>query len=201
MEEKRTETTNECSEILSSLVGALTQITNCYKRLGFDEKRYREILSDLGADGELIKVASELVRHFDVESQVFRPRYHRIKSILADNSERWEEFLVAMSNFEPNKKGVKGGLKIFSNELRQEWNQLVLILEKYKSLRIKKPRSNRDEKQLQMLAKEIPPEIRKRWRSGSKGLALEWMESYYPCKKTTLIQITRQAPKNPLPSN
>ena len=124
-----------------------------------------------------------------------------MKNILADNGERWEKFLVAMSSFEPNKKGAKDGLKAFSNELRQEWDELVLILEKYKCLRMKKPRSNRDEKQLQLLTKEIPPEIRKRWRSGSKGLAFEWMEIYYPCKKTTLIQIIRQAPKNPLPSN
>jgi hypothetical protein len=193
LDEKGTKTTNECSEIISLLASALTKMTNCYKRLGFDEKSYREMLSDLGADRELIKVASELARHFDIESQVFRPRYHRMKRILTDNTERWEEFLLAMSDFEPNKKGVKGGLKIFSDELRQEWNQLVLILDKFKSLRLKKPKSNADKEKLQMLAKEIPPEIRKRWKSGSKGLALEWMESYYPCKKTTLNQIISQA--------
>jgi hypothetical protein len=74
LDEKGTEPINECSEILSTLVSALKQMTNCYKRLGFDEKRYREMLTYLGADGELIRVASELVRHFDIESQVFRPR-------------------------------------------------------------------------------------------------------------------------------
>lgn len=197
VEKKRTETTDEFAGTLSSLVGALTQLANCYKELGFDEKRNREMLSHLGADEEIIKGASELVRHFDIESQVFRPRYYRMKNILAGNSERWKEFLAAISNFEPNKKGAKGGLKTFSHELRQEWDELVQILEKYKSLRKRKPPSNKNQKQLQMLEKEIPIEIRKRWRSGSKGLALEWMETYYPCKKTTLIQIIRQVTKNP----
>ncbi|GAG10962.1 unnamed protein product, partial [marine sediment metagenome] len=57
MDEKRTKTTNECPEILSSLVSALTQMTDCYKQLGFGEKRYREMLSYLGADEEIIKIA------------------------------------------------------------------------------------------------------------------------------------------------
>lgn len=117
------------------------------------------------------------------------------KSILADNSERWEEFLVTTNNFKAKRKGFKGGLKSFYKELGQERNELGRILDKYKILRSKKSLSTIETTQLQKIESEIPLEIRKGWKRGSKGLALKWMANYYPCSRSTLMQIIRYKPK------
>ena len=118
------------------------------------------------------------------------------KSILAHDSKRWEKFLLAIENFTPGKKGFEGGLKAFSKELGQEINELLQIIEKYKSLKFKKRvLSSRDMKQLKILEKKIPMKIRKEWKRGPKGLALKWMASYYPCSKSTLLHIIRYNPK------
>ena len=194
---------SEFHELLDK--SALDVLTNVFEFLRkmrdeVGESEFRNLLKSLDADRDAIRKASDLIRRLDDNGRFISP-FDRVLSIIGDDTKRRRKFLQAVYNFTPGQKSEGGGLKEFSEEIRQERNQLASILKEYAHLyrrrlkhRKRKEQEKEDEQKRKNYEKIIPASILSEiHRSGAqyKKIATKWMIKYYPCTDITLSQIAR----------
>jgi hypothetical protein len=181
-------------------------------REGLGEKDFRLALESLDADSDIIKDVSEIVRHFDEGSKTFGMPYQRTLAIIGNDSKRRELFLKTVRNFEPGRRNYRG-FNAFAAELRLERDEMAALLKKYNKLYPNRHRlSDAETNKFRKFESSIPRNIRElvinirrneagKFRPKYKEIAAKWMVKYYPCTEKTLVQIIRQASKNPLSTN
>ena len=94
-----------------------------------------------------------------------------------------------------------------------ERDEMAALLKKYNKLHPNRHRlSDVETNKFRKFESSIPRNIRElvikirrneagKFRPKYKEIAAKWMVKYYPCTEKTLVQIIRQASKNPMPTN
>lgn len=199
----------EFKELLeNSAVDVLEDVFKFLKKMrdNVGEEKFRSLLKSLDADIDTIRKTSDIVRHIDDNGRFIFP-FNRVLSIIGDNTKRKRAFQRCVYNLTPRRKSEGGGLKEFSDEIRQERNQLSAILKGYFHLyrrrnRVIKWKSKQKEYEQKQdyYKKIIPPsilsEIQKeessqliRSKPKYKEIATKWMTKYYPCTGIWLARI------------